>query len=153
MFNLVLVQGLLLLLRPLSLRPQSSGPWSPDRYACSPPHGPRATAPGPLLKGRETRFTNGMTVSRLVLLQQPAANQQPDATLTDLDRRDHDHAPGAALAEASCTDGGCRFMGHVTGYYYDINGEFCPTFGYEFGLTLFGRNPVQGPISLTTRPL
>ena len=50
-------------------------------------------APGPLLKGRETRFTNGMTVSRLVLLQQPVANQQPDATLTDLDRRDHDHAP------------------------------------------------------------
>ncbi len=53
---------------------------------------------GPLLQRRETRLTDGFSVARLVLLQQPAANQQPDATLTDLDRRDHDHAPGAALA-------------------------------------------------------
>ena len=48
---------------------------------------------GPLLQRRETRLTDGFSVARLVLLQQPAANQQPDATLTDLDRRDHDHAP------------------------------------------------------------
>ena len=69
---------------------------------------------GPLLEGRETRLTDGFSVARLVLLQQPAANQQPDATLADLDRRDHDHAPGAALAEASSTDGGCGFVGHIT---------------------------------------
>jgi hypothetical protein len=81
-------------------------------------------APGPLLKGRETRFTNGMTVARLVLFQQPVADQQRDTTLADLDRCDHDNTPGAALAEASCTDGGCRFMGHVTGCYYGINGQF-----------------------------
>jgi hypothetical protein len=71
-------------------------------------------APGPLLKGLETRFTNGMTVARLALFQQTVADQQLDATPADLDRRDHDNAPGAALAEASCTDGGCRFMGHIT---------------------------------------
>ena len=35
----------------------------------------------------------------------------------------HDNAPGAALAEASCTDGGCGFMGHVTDCNYGINGE------------------------------
>jgi hypothetical protein len=46
-----------------------------------------------LLKGRETRCRNRIPVTRLVLPEQPAANQQPDATLTDLDRRDHDHAP------------------------------------------------------------
>ena len=44
-----------------------------------------------------------------------------DATLADLDRCDHDNTPGAALAEASCADGGCRFMDHVTGCYYIIN--------------------------------
>ena len=82
------IQHAILLLRPLSLRPQSSGPWSPDRYACSPPRGPRTPALGPLLEGRETRLTDGSSVARLVLLQQPAANQQPDATLTDLDRHD-----------------------------------------------------------------
>ena len=69
---------------------------------------------GPLLKGRETGLANGMTVVRLVLLQQPVADQQLDATPADLDRRNHDNAPGAALTEASCTDGGCRFLGHVT---------------------------------------
>ena len=37
-------------------------------------------APGPLLEGRETRLADGMTVIHLVLLQKPAANQQPDAT-------------------------------------------------------------------------
>jgi hypothetical protein len=76
-----------------------------------------------LLQRRETRLTDGFSVARLVLLQQPAANQQPDATLTNLDQRDHDHAPGAALAEASSTDGGCRFIGHVTGCYYIINND------------------------------
>jgi len=86
--------------------------------------------PGPLLKGRETRFTDRMTVARLVLLQQPVVDQKLDATRANLDRCDHDNAPGAALAEASCADGGCRFMGHVTGCYYGINGEFFPTFGY-----------------------
>ena len=48
---------------------------------------------GPLLKGRETRFTNGMTVIHLMLLQKPVADQQFDATPADLDRHDHDHAP------------------------------------------------------------
>ena len=86
---------------------------------------------GPLLKGRETRFTNGMTVARLVLFQQPVADQQLDATPADLDRHNHDNAPGAALAEASGTGGGCRFMDHVTYCNYVINGEFCPTFGCE----------------------
>jgi hypothetical protein len=57
----------------------------------------------PLLKGRETRFTNGMTVARLVLFQQTVADQQLDATPADLDRHNHDNAPGAALAEASGT--------------------------------------------------
>ena len=80
--------------------------------------------------------------------EQPVVDQKLDTTLADFDRRNHDNAPGAALAEASCTDGGCRFMGHVTGCYYGINGEFCPTFGYEFGLALFGRNPALAPLLL-----
>ena len=83
----------------------------------------------PLFKSRETRFTNGTTVARLVLLQQPVADQQRDTTLADLDRRDHDHAPGAALTEASCTGGGCWFVVHVTSCYYVINIEFCTTLG------------------------
>ena len=85
--------------------------------------GPRTPAPGPLLQRRETRCPDRIPVTRLVLLQQAAANQQPDATSPDLDRCNHDRAPGAALAEASCTGGGCRFMDHVTGCYYAINGE------------------------------
>ena len=32
-------------------------------------HRPRALARGPLLKGRETRLTNGVTVTHLVLFQ------------------------------------------------------------------------------------
>ena len=84
---------------------------------------------GPLLKGRETRLTNSMTVIRLVLFQQPVADQQLDATAADLDRCDHDHALGAARAEASCTDGGCRYMGHLTICYYVINRGTGPTFG------------------------
>ena len=102
----------------------------------------------PLLESRETRCPDRISVTRFLPFQQPVADQQLDATPADLDRRDHDHTPGAALAEASGTDGGCGFMGHVTDCYYDINGEFCPTFGYEFGLALFGRNPVQGPLLL-----
>ena len=61
---------------------------------------------GPLLEGREARLADGMTVVRLVLLQKPVADQQFDATPADLDRCDHDNTPGAALAEASCADGG-----------------------------------------------
>ena len=99
------IQRAILLLRPLSLRPQSSGPWSPDRYACSPPHGPRTPAHGPLLQRRETRLTNGFPVTRLMLFEQAVAHQKRDATLTDLDRRDRGHAPGAARAEASCPGG------------------------------------------------
>ena len=68
---------------------------------------------GPLFKGRETRLTNGMTVARLVLFQQPVADQKLNTALADLDRRDHDHTPGATLAEASCTNGGCGFSEHV----------------------------------------
>ncbi|MFP6758278.1 MAG: hypothetical protein VCC99_08690 [Alphaproteobacteria bacterium] len=76
---------------------------------------------GPLLEGRETRCPDRISVVRLVLLQQPVADQQRDATLAYLDRRKHDHAPGATLAEASGTGGGCRFMSHVTSCYYDTN--------------------------------
>ena len=41
-------------------------------------------APGPLLKGRETRCPDRMTVIRLMLFQQPVVDQQLDATLADL---------------------------------------------------------------------
>ena len=97
-------------------------------------HGPRTPAPGPLLEGREIRCRDRIPVTRLVLPEQPAANQQPDATLTDLDRRDHDHAPGAALAEASCTGGGCWFVDHVTGCYCVINRDFMATPAAAFGM-------------------
>ena len=50
-------------------------------------------APGPLLKGCETRFPNRMTVINLVLFQQPVVDQKLDATHANLDRRNHDHAP------------------------------------------------------------
>ena len=69
---------------------------------------------GPLLKGRETRLTDRMTIANPVLFQQPVAYQKLNAALADLDRRDHGDAPGAALTEASCTDSGCWFLGHVT---------------------------------------
>ena len=85
------------------------------RKPCSPPHGPRTPAHGPLLEGRETRYRDRIPVTRLVLLQQPVANQQPDATLTDLDRRNHDHAPGAALAEPPFPDRGWCIRSHITG--------------------------------------
>jgi hypothetical protein len=100
---------------------------------------------GPLLKCCETRLTNGMTIINLVLFQQPVADQKLNAALADLDRRDHGDAPGAALPEASCTDGGCRFISHITDCYYDINSEFRPAFRYGFSLPLSARNTVQGP--------
>ena len=37
-------------------------------------HGPRTTAHGPLLQGRETRLTDRFPVTRLVLLQQAVAH-------------------------------------------------------------------------------
>ena len=48
---------------------------------------PRTTALGPFLKGHEARLTDGFSVARLVLLQQPVANQQRDTTLANLDWR------------------------------------------------------------------
>ena len=101
---------------------------------------------GPFFESRQTGQTDGLSVTGILPSEQPVADQQRDTTLADLDRGNHDNAPGAALAEASCTGGGCRFMGHVTGCYYGINGEFCTTFGYGFGLSLFGPNPAQGPL-------
>ena len=77
-------------------------------------------APGPLLKGRETRLADRMTVIYLVLFEQPVVDQKLYATHADLDGRNHNHAPGAALAEASCTDCGCGFISHITNCYYDI---------------------------------
>ena len=50
-------------------------------------------APGPLLKGRETRLTDGMTVINLALFEQPVVDQKLDATRADLDGRNHNHAP------------------------------------------------------------
>ena len=82
---------------------------------------------GPLLEGRETRSPDGIPVTRLVLFQQPVTYQKLDTTRADFDRRDHDHAPGAALAEVSCANSGCWFMNHVTTWYYVINIEFRPS--------------------------
>ena len=87
------IQHAILLLRPLSLRPQSSGPWSPDRYACSPPDYPRTPAHGPLLEGLEARRSDGFPVTRLVLFEQSVAHQKPKAAFAHFDRRDHGHAP------------------------------------------------------------
>ena len=50
-------------------------------------------APGPLLKGRETSCPDRMTVINLVLFQQPVVDQKLDATLTNLDGRNHDNSP------------------------------------------------------------
>jgi hypothetical protein len=77
-------------------------------------------APGPLLKGRETRLADRMTVIHLVLLQQPVVEQKLYAAHANFDGRDHDHASGAALAEASCAGCGCGFNSHITNCYYDI---------------------------------
>ena len=60
-------------------------------------------APGPLLKSRETRCPDRSSICRLVLLQQPVADQKFDAALAYFDRRNHDNAPGAAFAQPSCT--------------------------------------------------
>ena len=87
-------------------------PYARGRYACSPPHGPRTTAHGPLLQRRETRLTDGFPVTRFVLLQcretrrsdgfpvtrlmlfeQAVAHQKRDATLAHFDRRDHSYTP------------------------------------------------------------
>ena len=68
------------------------GPWSSNRYACSPPHNPHTTAHGPLLEGRETRLADRFPVTRLMLFEQAVADQKPGATIADLDRRDHGHA-------------------------------------------------------------
>jgi len=83
----------MLLLGPLSLRLQSSGPWSPGRETCSPLHGPSTMALGPLLKGLETRRPDGFPVARLVLLEQPVDHQKPKAARAHFDRRDQDHTP------------------------------------------------------------
>jgi len=74
------------------------------RYACSPPHGPRTPAHGPLLQRRETRLTDGFPVTRFMLFKQAVAHQKRDTARANLDRRDHDNTLGAALAEASCKD-------------------------------------------------
>ena len=63
-------------------------PRSPGRYACSPLHGPRTTAHGPLLQRRETRFTDGFPVTRFMLFEQAVAHQKRDAALAHFDRRD-----------------------------------------------------------------
>ena len=63
--------------------------------------GPRTTAPGPLLQGRETRCPDRFPVTHFMLLKQPVADQQLDAAFTNFDRRTHDNTPGAALAQAS----------------------------------------------------
>ena len=67
-------------------------PYARGRYARSPPHGPRTVTIGPLLQRRETRLTDGFSVTRLVLFRQTVAYQKPDAALAHLDRRDHGHA-------------------------------------------------------------
>jgi len=54
--------------------------------------GPCTTAHGPLLKGRKTRCRNRLSVTRLVLLEQPVTHQKVDAALAYFDRRDHGHA-------------------------------------------------------------
>ncbi len=79
---------------------------------------------GPFFESPQTGQTDGHSVTGILPSEQPVVDQQLDTTLADLDRRNHDNTPGAALAEASCTDGGCRFMDHVTGCYYVINGDF-----------------------------
>ena len=74
----------------------------------------------------------GGAFARFMLFEQAVADQKLNAALADFERGDH--ALGAALPEASCTESGCRFMGHITDCCYDLNQGFSPTFGYEFGL-------------------
>ena len=68
-------------------------PYARGRYACSPPQGPRTTAPDPLFQRRETRRTDGFPVTRFMLFEQAVAHQKPKAARAHFDRRDHDHAP------------------------------------------------------------
>jgi hypothetical protein len=85
-------------------------------------------APGPLLKGCETRLADRMTVIHQVLFEQPVVDQKLDAAFANFDGRNHDNSPGAALTEASCTEGRCRLISHITNCYYDINIDNCPIF-------------------------
>jgi hypothetical protein len=48
---------------------------------------------GPQLQRRETRRPDGFPVTRLVLFEQAVAHQKRDAGFTNLDRRNHGHAP------------------------------------------------------------
>ena len=66
---------------------------APDRYACSPLQGPRTTAHGPLLQRREAGCADGFAVMRSMLFEQAVADQKPDTTIANLDRRNHGHAP------------------------------------------------------------
>ena len=50
-------------------------------------------APGPLLQRRETRLTDGFSVTRLVLFEQAVAHQKPKAARAHFDRRNHRHTP------------------------------------------------------------
>jgi hypothetical protein len=78
-------------------------------------------ARGPLFKGRETGLADDISIISLMPFQQPVADQKLDATRANLDRRNHNHASGAALAEVSCTGGGCGFSSHITDCYNAIN--------------------------------
>ena len=75
-------------------------------------------ARGPLFKNRETGLADDISIINLMPFQQPVADQKFDATRANLDRRNHNHASGAALAEASCTDCGWCIRSHITDCYY-----------------------------------
>ena len=75
---------------------------------------------GPFFESPQTGQTDGHSVTGILPSEQPVVDQQLDTTLADLDRRNHDNTPGAALAEASCTDCRCGFVVHVTDCNYDI---------------------------------
>ena len=64
-----------------------------QRLSCSPPHGPRTTAHGPLLQRRKTGLTDGFPVTRFMLFEQTVAHQKRDATRAHFDRRNHCHTP------------------------------------------------------------
>ena len=75
------------------LRPWSHHPRELLQGRGSTALGYRSKVRGPLLKGRKTRLTDGFPVARLVLLQQPVADQKHDAACANFDGRDHDNAP------------------------------------------------------------
>ncbi len=56
-------------------------------------HGPGTPAHGPLLQRREAGLADGFAVMRLMLFEQAVADQKPDTTIANLDRRNHGHAP------------------------------------------------------------